>query len=182
MKRELTYEEVVNISRSFRHAANRYRDMWQESQKKFRGLEAELAATRELGPCKLHPKQFFESADPHDPGHCTLCDREKAAIGAALREAAKLPEKLYPHDSVFGLLKNNILALVPETGALERYTEAAIAAARLEEAKWWEHLVPNCSGNPDDCLYCQRLAELRSAITPDQSAARGGAPQGEGQV
>lgn len=109
----------------------------------------------------------------------SVLNREKAAIAAALRQAAKLPEKLYPHDSVFGLLKNNILALVPETGALERYTEAAIAAARLEEAKWWEHLVPNCSGNPDDCLYCQRLAELRSAIIPDQSAARGGASRNE---
>jgi hypothetical protein len=45
------------------------------------------------------------------------------------------------------------------------------AAVRLEEAKWWEHLVgvvePNHpDGHSETCMYCQRLATLEAGRTP----------------
>lgn len=127
-------------------------------------LEAELADARELGPCKLHPKQFFVSADPHDPGHCTLCDREKAAIAATTDKA--VGEALA--DAAMELSNTGKLTIDGCVGDfltyspwLKQHTGAAIAAALEQAAASFEHLY---SGN-----WIAR--SIRSFITPDQSAA-----------
>jgi hypothetical protein len=59
-------------------------------------------------------------------------------------------------------IKREILALsAPD--ALARHD----AAVRLEEAKWWEHLVGNDphahSGDDRPCMYCERIAALKQA-------------------
>jgi hypothetical protein len=51
---------------------------------------------------------------------------------------------------------------VVEPSAVER----SMAIARLDEAEWWEHLVPADHGteHASDCMYCERLLKLRQAV------------------
>lgn len=39
-----------------------------------------------------------------------------------------------------------------------------LAEARLEEARWWEHLVPSSEHQDETCIYCQRIAKLQAAM------------------
>lgn len=50
------------------------------------------------------------------------------------------------------------------------FIRAREQAARLEEAEWWEHLVPSDHDEEgkSECLYCQRLAALRASREPEQ--------------
>jgi hypothetical protein len=76
-------------------------------------LNSKLSAARELGPCGLHPKMFWVEHDNGlvgesgiawssveggpKSGNCSLCDREKAAIAAALRQVVfELDKRSFP--------------------------------------------------------------------------------------
>ena len=51
----------------------------------------------------------------------------------------------------------------------------ALAACRLAEAKWWEHLVTNEHHDPDcekDCMYCERLATLERAAGQPEAKSK----------
>ena len=44
----------------------------------------------------------------------------------------------------------------------EKAVAEAERKARLEEARWWEHLVPEIDHAEPDCMYCKRIAALSS--------------------
>ncbi len=63
-------------------------------------------------------------------------------VAAALREAAELANHFkYPNSGP--KISHKILALItqPQQSAYDRAIAKAALAARIEEAKWWRHLV-----------------------------------------
>lgn len=131
------------------------------------------AAARELGPCGVHPKKLYwiepcDGTAPQDKelcallmGHsgehdwvgsyrnhrkafCIACDREKAAVAAALERAADEVKQYRMSEGPSGIgkdvndfvdeLANDIRALITpdHAAALQRHTEAAVEA-RLKE-------------------------------------------------
>lgn len=70
----------------------------------------------------------------------------------------------------------HIRALPPESAILG--AQEAELEARLEEARWWEHLVGWHNKGADcekDCMYCARIAALESQLSALKAKREGGA-------
>lgn len=64
------------------------------------------------------------------------------------------------------IISGDIPVTSPEFVALlDRFA----AKARLEEARWWEHLVPDVDHTEADCVYCKRIAELERLAAGEQA-------------
>jgi hypothetical protein len=166
-------------------------------------LEAELAASREMGPCGKHPKLFWTSALAQNerqfrgdnveefPGECTICaelaatraecyERVVIHLGSALRQCQQenmnLPQ--------FGAGLQQAITIVkhittPSDAAARDERDRRI---RLEEAEWWQKFAGlgmcerKCTGKTlKECPYCTRLESLRAPVPAERA---GDAAQG----
>lgn len=60
--------------------------------------------------------------------------------------------------------KKALAALTGEQNGVAAALAACAREAKLEEAKWWEHLVTDALPCPADCMYCARMAALERAV------------------
>jgi hypothetical protein len=112
---------------------------------------------------------------------CTqfVCECPPATGRNSDEDAARIAELLNadPRDQTIAALRLELTAC--HSVGLRQEREIAelresLLVARLEEARWWEHLVgyikPDHSENHDpDCMYCQRIAELEAALAKQRA-------------
>jgi hypothetical protein len=152
----------------------------------------------------MTPEEFIQAVMEHpdrdgqlDRGHMTAVlrivaaytesirreghDNELAATRAAvLEQAADALTQKHHADFAIGVCRAREIILncitQPDADALAEVKRVA----RLEEAKWWEHLAPECTTfKKSDCLYCQRLTELRALPIDTPPAAERAVPAEE---
>lgn len=121
---------------------------------------ADLAAARLAGEMEMREAvlQLVTRRLSGLDGHEMFCETHNDVSAAG--QPAKIPG---PCDCLVS--KIGSLTLSPSSQqALERHD----ALVRLDEAKWWEHLVGNLKpehsiDHDPDCIYCQRIAEHEKA-------------------